>query len=216
MESSTETQAPSEHNKTAPRALSVEEKRYRIDIVKWIIVAVGAVISFVVIDYGKLRLEQFHVASEHEQQLLNAYLQATESAQPDIWKRKLHILMNISSDDRMKSWAKQEFDYIENFAGLDALYRETLKVASQLVEPTNLGDPERAKARVRFNQLYWADLPHAGESREVSQAMVDFRDALIDAEKAPRDSGAWEELSLKLYSLSNVIRESAPKYSSVK
>ena len=41
--------------------LRLEQARYRADILKWIVVAVGAVISFAVVDYGKLRLEQFRV-----------------------------------------------------------------------------------------------------------------------------------------------------------
>ena len=94
--------------------------------------------SFYVIDYGKLTLEQYRVRADGQRQLLEAYLKATESPEPDVWKRKLHILENFADDDHMRQWAQAELKYIQEFAGLDALYRETLKVASQLVEPLAL------------------------------------------------------------------------------
>ena len=161
------------------RKLELERARYRTDILKWIVVAIGAVVSFVVIDYGKLKLERFRVTAESQRQLLDAYLRATEAPQPDVWKRKLHILQNFADDERMQQWADTELKYIETFAGLDALYRETLKVASQLVEPGRLTHPDRAQARARFNQLYWADLPYAGESQKVIEAMIAFRQGLL-------------------------------------
>ena len=81
---------------------------------------------------------------------------------------------------------------MQQFAALDALYRETLKGASQRVEPPGrLDDPERLRARSRFNQLYWADLPHAGESQTVVSAMVAFRIQLIAAERAKTDAAEW-------------------------
>ena len=190
----------------------LDKARYRTDLVKWIIVACGAIISFYVLDLGRLQLEQFRVGAENERQLLSAYLTATESAQPDIWKRKLRILKSMSNDQRMKDWAQDELKYIETFAALDALYRETLKIASQLVEHGNLNDPERIKARIRFNQLYWADLPHAGESQPVIAAMIAFREALMIAEKQPNNSPAWNVLNLKLIELSNALRNSAPQH----
>src|SRR5262249_46524709 len=139
----------------------LERSRYRIDILKWIIIALGAIISFWVIDRGKLKLEQFRVTADSQRQLLEAYLKTTEAPEPDVWKRKLHILENLADDERMQRWVHIELQYIESFAALDALYRETLKVASQLIDPERLNDPERTKARARFNQLYWADLPYA-------------------------------------------------------
>jgi hypothetical protein len=194
------------------RKLQLEQARHRTEVLKWIVLAIGAVVSFVVIDYGKLRLEQFRVTAENQRQLLEAYLKATESPQPDVWKRKLHILENFSDDDRMRAWAQTELAYIQNFAGLDALYRETLKVASQLVEPGQLSDPERAKARARYNQLYWADLPYARESQEVITAMIAFREALLTAEASPRNAQAWERLNRRLIELSQALRDSTPKY----
>jgi hypothetical protein len=192
--------------------LQLEQTRHRTEIVKWVIVAVGAVVSFWVVDYGKLRLEQFRVTSDSQRQMLQAYLTATEAAQPEVWKRKLHVIQNFADDQTIKTWAQAELQYIETFSAVDALYRETIKIASQLVEPVN--SPERATARSRFNQLYWADLPYVGESRDVEQAMVEFRKALIAAEDAPQDKSAWQMLNNELYDLSRVLRNATPPYPS--
>ena len=190
----------------------LERSRYRTDVLKWVVLAVGAVVSFWVIDLGKLQLEKFRVRADNQRLLLEAYLKATESAQPDIWRRKLHIIENFADDEHMRQWAQAELKYIQDFAGLDALYRETLKVASQLVEPTRLNTPERVQARIRYNQLYWADLPYARESGEVAGAMVEFRKQLLIAERAPADSGAWDELNRRLITLSTVLRDATPAY----
>jgi hypothetical protein len=190
----------------------LERSRYRMDVLKWVVLAVGAVVSFWVIDLGKLQLEKFRVRADNQRQLLEAYLKATESAQPDIWRRKLHILENFADDEHMRQWAQAELKYIQDFAGLDALYRETLKVASQLVEPTRLNTPERVQARIRYNQLYWADLPFARESPEVAGAMVSFREQLLIAERAPADPGAWNDLNRRLINLSTVLRDATPAY----
>ncbi len=194
------------------RKLELERARYRTEILKWIVVAIGAVVSFVVIDYGKLKLERFRVTAESQRQLLDAYLRATEAPQPDVWKRKLHILQNFADDERMQQWADTELKYIETFAGLDALYRETLKVASQLVEPGRLTHPDRVQARARFNQLYWADLPYAGESQKVIEAMIAFRQGLLAAESAPNNAEAWDNLNRRLIDLSRALRDSTPQY----
>lgn len=187
--------------------LRLEKARHQSDIVKWVIIATGAVISFAVIDYGKLKLEQFRATSQNQRELLNSYLRATESPEPDVWKRKLHLILSSSSDSQTTKWAKRELDYIDNFAALDALYRETLKVASQLVEPSRINEPDRIQARARFNQLYWADLPFAGESPGVIDAMIGFRDQLIAAETSSSDTVQWEALNGKLIKLSQALRD---------
>jgi hypothetical protein len=190
----------------------LEQSRYRTDILKWVVVAIGAVISFLVIDYGKLKLERFRATADSQRQLLEAYLKATESPQPELWKRKLHILINFAAEERIQAWAQAELAYIERFAAQDALYRETLKVASQLMEPGLLNDSERIKARVRFNQLYWADLPYVSESQAVITAMIAFRNQLMAAESVPNDKQAWEILNRRLIELSQALRDSTPNY----
>ena len=101
---------------------------------------------------------------------------------------------------------------MQQFAALDALYRDTLKVVSQLVEPPGrLDDPERLRARSRFNQLYWADLPHAGESQTVVSAMVAFRIQLIAAERAKTDAAEWDKLNNALINLSKTLQREAPQ-----
>jgi hypothetical protein len=190
----------------------LERARYRTELLKWIVVAIGAIVSFYIIDYGKLKLEQFRVKADNQRQLLEAYLRATESPQPDVWKRKLHILTNFADDDQIRQWAHAELKYIQDFAGRDVLYRETLKVASQLVDPDRLNSPERVQARVRYNQLYWADLPYVRESSAVESAMVEFRRRLLVAEWAPADKQAWNDLDLALIGLSKALRDSTPSY----
>jgi nitroreductase len=193
--------------------LLLERARFRTDIIKWIIVAAGAVISFAVIDYGKLTLEQFKADAENQRELLNAYLKATESPEPDVWKRKLHLIISSTNNTNTVAWATKELEYIDKFAALNALYRETLKVAAQLVEPQNLTTPERIQARARYNQLYWADLPYAGESQSVISAMIAFRKQLILAENAgtdPAGKAEWEKLNINLINLSKALRESTP------
>jgi hypothetical protein len=193
--------------------LRLEQARYRADLLKWVVVAIGAVISFAVIDYGKLRLEQFRATAENQRELLNAYLKSTESPEPDIWRRKLHLIVNSTGDPRTTLWAQSELEYINNFAALDTLYRETLKVASQLVEPSRMNEPDRVQARARYNQLYWADLPYAGESQAVIQAMITFRTQLLIAEEKGSHSEGhkeWEELNRRLIQLSEALRKSSP------
>ncbi|QSQ27553.1 hypothetical protein JY651_22725 [Pyxidicoccus parkwayensis] len=203
---------PEARNSDLDRArLDLERTRTRTDIMKWITAAIGAVASLWMIDYGKLKLERFRVTAENQRQLLEAYLKATESPHPDMWKRKLHVLEHFAADKQMRSWAQAELQYIEEFAGLDVLYRETLKVAAQLSDPNLLKDPERAMARARYNQLYWAELPFAGESEEVKAAMIKFRKKLLLAEQSPEDALSWKSLSTKLYLLSEALRQSTPK-----
>src|SRR5262245_36218721 len=113
---------------------------FNFEIAKWIIVALGAVVSFYVIDVGKLRLEEFRSRAENQRSLLTAYLNATEAVQPDVWKRKLRVLQTFSDDARIREWAGQELEYIQNFAALDALYVETMRVAAQLVSRSSVKD----------------------------------------------------------------------------
>ncbi len=185
----------------------LEQTRYRMEIAKWIIIACGAIISFYVLDLGRLKLEEFRVSAENERQLLNAYLTATESAQPDIWKRKLRILKTISNDKRMQEWAQNELEYIETFAAIDALYRETLRVTSLLVAQRNLNDPERVKARVRFSQIYWSELLIEGESQDVEKVIIQFKKALELAEQQPKEPKVWNDLNIPLYELSMVVQK---------
>ena len=193
--------------------LKLEHARYRSEIVKWIVIAIGAAISFAVIDYGKLRLEQARLASDNQLKFIEAYSKATEAAEPEIWKRKLDVLQLFATDEPVKVWARSQLDYIDEFAALDALYRETLKTASQLVAPATVNDPERLKARRRFEQLYWADLPFAGESTEVASGMVAFRKGLVAAERTPAAAETWTGLNSLLIDLSGTLKKATRKAS---
>jgi hypothetical protein len=182
--------------------LKLERARYRSEIVKWVVVAIGAAVSFAIIDYGKLRLEQLRLTSDNQFRFIEAYAKATEAPQPEIWKRKLDVFKVFATDDHVQEWITNQLETIETFAALDALYRETLKTASELIIPTAENNEERNQARKRFEQLYWADLPFAGESQEVIAAMIAFRDGLMEAEAAPKDQIKWSELNRLMYELS--------------
>lgn len=186
--------------------LKLERDRHYAEIIKWIVVAMGAAVSFAVIDYGKLRLERARLASDSQLKLIEAYSKATEAVEPEIWKRKLDVLQLFAADEPVRAWARNQLDYIDEFAALDALYRETLRTASQLVDPSAVNDPERLKARRRFEQLFWADLPFAGESTEVVRSMVAFRGGLVAAEKTPADAEAWTGLNSLLIKLSETFK----------
>jgi hypothetical protein len=193
------------------RKLRLEERRYLADIVKWVIIAVGTVISFYVIDVGKLNLEKFKASAENQRLLLKEYLTATETVQPEVWKRKLHVLANYSDDPHIRSWSEAQLRYIQDYAGKDALYRETLKVASQLVHWPSSKDPQRELARNRFEQLYWADLPFAKEDGPVVDGMVKFRELLLLAEANPNKPGRWADLDIALIHLAQALQQSQPK-----
>src|SRR5262250_188044 len=98
------------------RKFELERSRYLMDVLRWIVVAVGAVASFYVIDLGKLRLERAQATADNQRQLLEAYLKATESAEPEVWKRKLGVLLKFGDDERTKQWAREELNYIDTFA----------------------------------------------------------------------------------------------------
>ena len=193
--------------------LNLERARHRSEIFKWIIIAIGAAVSFWVIDNGKLRLEKARFDSDNQYRLIESYSKATEAAEPEIWKRKLEVLNLFATDQSVRTWLTNKLNYINAFGALDALYRETLKSASQLVDPATVNNPERMKARSRYEQLYWADLPFAGESQEVVEAMVEFRRALVAAEQSPSDTNAWSGLNTKLIVLSATFRDEIRKAS---
>ncbi|MBZ5507224.1 MAG: hypothetical protein LAO78_17330 [Acidobacteriia bacterium] len=193
------------------RKLRLDERRYLADIVKWVIVAIGTVVSFYVIDVGKLNLEKFKASAENQRLLLKEYLTATETVQPEVWKRKLHVLANYSDDPHIRSWSEVQLKYIQDYAEKDALYRETLKVSSQLVHWTSNKDPQRELARTRFEQLYWADLPFAKEDAPVIAGMIEFRRVLLLAEAKPNDPNRWASLDIALIQLAKALKESQPK-----
>lgn len=189
----------------AKQKFDLERLRFRAELLKWIIIAVGAIVSFVAIDLGRLQLEKYRARDQHERELLAAYLTATESPEPQIWKRKLRVLQTFSTETTTIDWAEDELKYIEETAGLEALYLETLKVASQLVDPSRITDVKRSEARARFEQLYFADLPFFGEHRQVASGMVDFRQALMTAEASRETGTAWTKAQSELLDLSAIL-----------
>ncbi len=191
--------------------ISLEKTKHRMELVKWFFISLGAVASFWVIDIGKLKLEQYRAQSQNERELLMSYLGAMESEKPEVWRRKIQFLMQYSNDSRIKSFSHNQIEYINKYAELDALYRETLKVASKLSINESLTSEDRKKAKQRFEQLYWAELPLAGESESVSKAMIDFRKKLYaQPQDDEGDSKYWNKLNLSLLELATAVRSSMP------
>jgi hypothetical protein len=62
------------------RRIDLEKRRLHVDVAKWVIAALGAAISFYVLDLGKLQLDEFRFHSENERPLLQAYLGATDTS----------------------------------------------------------------------------------------------------------------------------------------
>jgi hypothetical protein len=87
-----------------------------------------------------------------------------------------------------------------------------VQVAAQLTQRTALGTAERTRARARYEQLYWADLPFAGESAPVIGVMRRFREKLLEAEAAPDDQTTWNELNTALIELARVLSEETPAH----
>jgi len=164
------------------KKLDLERSRLRFDVVKWLIVVVGAVVSFWVIDVGRLKLEEFKANSESEKALLDAYLLASETTQPEVWVRKLQVISTLSSDAELRRWAVSQASYVKKCSAKQAIYQETLRTAATLMHPSSQSDSAVMAARARFEELYWADLPYVGESDGVSRAMVSFRNDLIAIE----------------------------------
>ena len=46
--------------------LKLERSKQRTEVLKWIVIAIGAVVSFFVIDFGRLQLEKFQATAENE------------------------------------------------------------------------------------------------------------------------------------------------------
>jgi hypothetical protein len=188
----------------------LERIRHYTDLAKWVVAAIAAIISFFVIDLGNLRVEQFRATAENQRQLLEAYLNASEAPEPEAWRRKLFVLIKVADDERIRSWAQLELDYIDKYAERAALYRQAPKVASQLINPSRLDQPDRIQARLQFDQLYWVDLPTVKESTPVAGAMKTFRDALVAAEAEPDNKDLWSRLDGLLYALAKTLRDETP------
>ncbi|MGV8986417.1 MAG: hypothetical protein ACOH2H_09055 [Cypionkella sp.] len=171
--------------------------------------AIGAAISFLVIDYGRLQLERFRVSAENERALLNAYLLASDTQNPDLWLRKLELIQTLSIDPALKDWAGREITYVKNCSAKAVIYQETLRVAASLLDPQT--EPtERAAAQRRFEQLYWADLPYVHEGPGVAGAMVHFREAFVAAGSSPAADGLTA-LNVAMINLGKALSDDDPK-----
>jgi len=191
--------------------LKVERLKARSEIIKWFLIAAGAVISFYVIDVGKLKIEKFTAESGNQERLLNSYLSATESPDPDLWKRKLGLIKQFSKDTAILHWADREEKYINEVSALLALYKETIKVASILANKQISGTTEWSNASSRFYQLYWAELPYYGESQPVISKMIAFKRELDEIQHNNDRQNDWESMDGALYELSKTLKEESKK-----
>ena len=189
--------------------LALDRARFRYEVFKWLIVAIGALGSFYLIDLARLHLEQFRATTENERALLNAYLTASDTVEPEVWVRKLELIQTLSIDPALQGWAGREILYVQSCSAKAVVYQETLRVAASLLDP-HAEASERATARRRFEQLYWADLPYVHESKDVEQTMVDYRKALVAAE-TDSPAGSVPDLNVAMIHLSGALRGDDPK-----
>ncbi|GAA3653695.1 hypothetical protein [Flavivirga jejuensis] len=181
-----------------------------INLLKWVVAAIGAVATFFVIDIGKLKLEKYKAKTQKEQSLLNSYLQATETPDPDLWLRKLRLIKIFSTDSHILEWASGEEKFIKEQSALIELYRETVKVTSILANRNTYNTPDWIEASKRYYQLYWADLPYYGESQPVISTMIEFKKK-FDKIENDSDVEQWRAMNIALIKLAKTLKEETKK-----
>ncbi|WP_109300705.1 hypothetical protein [Aquimarina sp. AU474] len=177
-----------------------------VEIIKWGLISIGAIVSFLIIDIGNLNIEKFRADSSHEESLLNSYLESTKTANPDLWRRKLRFISKFSSDTIITDWAIKEEGYVKNKAGLLALYKETVGICSIVANRSLYGTEEWKKASKRYYQLYWAELPFYGETQPVIEAMINFKSHLEQITNTT-EVEKWQKMDLALIKLSDILKK---------
>ena len=185
--------------------LMTDRLKTRNELIKWALIAVGAIISFWIIDIGKLKLEKLNAESIRQQKLLDSYLTATEASNPDLWKRKLKLIKNFAKDSIIAEWTTKELVFIKEKAALLSFYKETINVASVIANKETFRTPEWHTATKRFYQLYWAELPFYGESDTVIVRMKSFK-AQLDAIGDGTDSYQWRLMDNEVILLSKIMK----------
>ncbi|WDD97445.1 hypothetical protein [Thalassomonas actiniarum] len=188
--------------------LALERQKLSLELRKWVVVAIAAVISFFLIDYGKLTLERTKEESMHDRELLKSYLKAMDSSKPEIWKRKLRFIKSFAKDERVLSWAEEQLTTLSKLPPKESLYLEAADIAKKL----SRREPLNEELWTRFEQLYWSELPLANESMAMEDAMVNFRQSLLDAHEAPigDDDIEWDNVKKALLKLSKVVSSEMP------
>ncbi len=186
--------------------LKNEKFKSIVEIIKWGLISIGAIVSFLIIDIGNLNIEKFRADSSHEESLLNSYLESTKTANPDLWRRKLRFISKFSSDTIVTKWAITEEEYVKNKAGLLALYKETVGVCSILANRSLYDTEEWRKASKRYYQLYWAELPFYGETQPVISAMINFKLHLEEITNTT-ELEKWQNMDVALIKLSNILKK---------
>ena len=178
----------------------------QVDILKWIVATCGAVVSFFIIDLGKLKLERQKAKNLNEQKLLDSYLTASDTPDPNLWLRKLHLIQKFTNNKATRDWAIEEEDFVNTKSGKIELYTETLRTASVLANKAEYKTEEWHKALKRFFQLYWADLPFIGESQKVVDHMIAFNQGLFQVQQNDTP-GNWKTMEEALLNLSGTFRK---------
>ena len=181
-----------------------------LELLKWAVAAFGAMVSFFIIDLGRLNLEKYKTKTQKEQSLLNSYLLATETPDPDLWLRKLRLIKMFSTDSQILEWASGEEKFIKEQSALIELYKETVKVTSILANRKTYNTPDWIEASKRYYQLYWADLPYYGESQPVISTMMEFKKQ-FDKIENDRTTEQWEAMNIALIELAETLREETKK-----
>jgi hypothetical protein len=186
--------------------LELEKLKLKFQILKWILIAIATVFTFWVIDVGKLNIEKFKAHTRHEEKLLDAYILATKSSDPEEWKRKLNLLSHFSKDSSIIKWTQKEKVYIYEKAPLLTVYKETVRVCSIVANRQLYASDEWNNALKRYYQLYWADLPFYGETQNIIEVMISFKSEL-DKIESKEDIEQWKNLDYALIELSEVFKE---------
>jgi len=186
------------------------ESKDIIDLIKWAIVGVCAIISFIVIDIGRLNIENAKFEADRRQKLLESYLASTETSDPLVWRRKLQIVSRLGDYD-MCAFAVAQLQFIDEHEARNALYREAVSVAGRLIDTQIYGQPEWYQRKSRLNQLYYGELPLAKLSDDVRTSMDNYFEKLKAAEDHHPSLDGWKDAGIALAELSKAVAKDMPK-----
>ena len=186
------------------------DRKDLVDLIKWVIVGVCAIVSFVVIDVGRLNIENAKFEAERRQKLLESYLASTETSDPLVWRRKLQIVSRLGDYD-MCAFAVAQLQFIDEHEARNSLYREAVALAGQLIDTQIYGQPEWYQRKSRLNQLYYGELPLARLNNEVRAAMENYFEKLKAAEDHHPSTDGWKDAGMALAELSKTVAKDMPK-----
>lgn len=197
-------------DKIAYKRFLLEERNVWFTMVKWGLLAVGSCIVYCTIDKVNVKTEKFKVDSAYETKLMDSYLAATETVNPDLWLRKLAIIKNFAKDASTKAWVEKEEKYISQKLALLSLYKELIGVCSVIANRREFGSEKWNEAYAKFYQLHFAQLPFYDESLDVADEMSRFKKQM-DVINNDSSKKNWDEIDKCLLSLSGLLKEQTNK-----